>query len=149
MVHKFSFLLVCGLISLGTSAAGIFKWVDEKGQVHYSESVPEKYKRSATKIEREDTEPTEAQRQEAAARAAKDKENAESMATRKAKSERPRTDSPPLPKTAGVDDKASRCEAEKRKYRQSEACFAPYRTANGGIKDEAFQHCVAAREPEC
>ena len=41
------------------------------------------------------------------------------------------------------------CEEQKRLYRESERCFAPYRTANGGIKAEAFQKCKEMKEPQC
>ena len=63
---------------------------------------------------------------------------------------RPRTAAAPSPASvAAVDDKASRCEAEKQKYRESEACFAPYRTPIGAIQPEGFQHCIAMNEPTC
>ena len=149
MVYRVVFLLVFGSMSFGTYGADIFKWVDEKGRIHYGESVPDQYKRGATKIDREESEPTDAQRQEAAARAAKDKARAESLETRKATPNKPHSDSPPLPAAAGTDNKESRCEAEKRKYMESQACFAPYRTATGGVEAEAFQHCVEVKEPQC
>ena len=41
------------------------------------------------------------------------------------------------------------CEARKRRYRESQECFAPYRTATGGIKREAFQHCIELKQPNC
>jgi hypothetical protein len=149
MVHRVVFLLVFASMSVGTFGADIFKWVDEKGRIHYGTSVPARYKAAATKIDREKSEPTDAQRQEAAARAAKDKAKAESIVTPEAKSNKPRSDSPPLPAAAGTNEKESRCAAEMGKYMESQACFAPYRTATGGIKDEAFQHCVEVKEPKC
>lgn len=45
-------------------------------------------------------------------------------------------------------DTKDKCQEEWRKYQESQACFAPYRLANGGIKAEAFQHCVELKQPE-
>lgn len=142
-------LLAFACMSPGTYAADIFKWVDEKGQVHYGQTVPEKFKRSATKVDRVEPAPSEAQRQEAAARAAQEKAKAESLATERANSTKPRSDPPPLPATAATNSKENSCEAQWKKYRESEACFGPYRTANGGIRPEALQKCVAVKEPTC
>jgi hypothetical protein len=149
MIYRVVFLLVLGSMSVGTFGADIFKWIDEKGQIHYGTSVPDRYKAAATKIDREKSEPTDAQRQDAEARAAKDKAKAESIVTPEAKSNKPRSDSRPLPAAARTDDKESKCAAEMGKYMESQACFAPYRTATGGIKEEAFQHCVEVKEPKC
>ena len=144
-------LLAFAAVSAAALGAEIFKWVDDQGRTQYGQSVPDKYRKSAIKVEREIATPTDAQRQEAAARAAKDKEKAETMAARK-KTEpgRPRPAPAPSPASvAAVDDKASRCEAEKQKYRESETCFAPYRTPTGAIQPEGFEHCVAMKEPAC
>ncbi len=148
MIHRVVFLLVLGSMSFGTYGADIFKWVDENGQTHYGESVPDPYKRKATKVGRKE-EPTDTQRKEAAARLARDKASAESMAARRAKSNEPHSESQPLPVAAESGNKESKCEAEKRKYMESQACFAPYRNATGGIKAEAFQHCVEVLQPKC
>jgi hypothetical protein len=93
--------------------------------------------------------PTDAQRQDAVARAAKDKADAESLATQRSKSTRPPSDPVPRPVVASDDAKAKQYEADKKKYKESEACFAPYRSAAGSISPEAFQHCVEVREPAC
>src|SRR4026209_769413 len=75
MDYRVVFLLVFGSMSVGTYGADIFKWVDEKGRIHYGETVPDQYKRAATRIDRDKAEPTDAQRKEAAARAAKEKQS--------------------------------------------------------------------------
>ncbi len=48
--------------------------------------------------------------------------------------------------TAGPD-----CPALWRRYLDSQACFEPYRLANGGLKPEAFRHCkvVVSPAPRC
>lgn len=62
---------------------------------------------------------------------------------------------PPVSSTQGsnttdsVDaDKKQRCQEQWRKYRESAACFAPYKLVNGGVKAEAFKHCTVVKQPE-
>lgn len=150
-------LLVFASMSVAAFGADIYKWVDEKDRVQYGESVPAKYKNSATKIAPGEAQPqpTEAQRQEALARAARDKATEESMAASTAKSGKPVPVPAPKPPAVSADssdsteDRAKACDAEKRKYQDSLACFAPYKTPSGGITDEGVQHCVALKEPTC
>lgn len=39
------------------------------------------------------------------------------------------------------------CAALHRQYARSQACFAPYRLTNGGLKPEAFRHCKQVENP--
>jgi hypothetical protein len=144
-----AFLLAFASIAFTATAADIYKWVDDKGRIQYGQSVPEKYKKSAKIVAKDDVQPTDAQRQEAEARAAKDKADADALAAQKAQAEPAKSEPRPRPATAAAGDKASQCEAEKRRYRESEACFAPYRTPTGAIQPEGFQRCVAVKEPTC
>lgn len=41
----------------------------------------------------------------------------------------------------------NRCATLRRKYAQSQACFAHYRLANGGLRPEAFKHCRQLKNP--
>ena len=50
--------------------------------------------------------------------------------------------------TAETDEKKNRCELAWKKYRESQACFAPYILVNGGVKAEAFKHCTEIKQPE-
>ena len=47
-----------------------------------------------------------------------------------------------------TSDKKNKCKKAWKKYKESEACFAPYRLVNGGIKAEAFKHCTEVKQPE-
>ena len=147
--------IVCLLALAAVSAAAlgteIFKWVDDQGRTQYGQSVPDQYKKSAIKVDQEIATPTDAERQQATARAAKDKERAKAMAARKkAEPARPRTAAAASPASVtAADDRASQCEAQKQKYRESEACFAPYRRSTGTMRSEGFKHCVAMKEPTC
>lgn len=52
-------------------------------------------------------------------------------------------------KAAAEDDgKKNRCKQAWEKYRESQACFAPYILVNGGVKAEAFKHCTEVKQPE-
>jgi len=50
MLRKFAFVLL-GSLSLAASAADVFRWTDERGKVHYGETVPERYKATAKKVD--------------------------------------------------------------------------------------------------
>ena len=39
------------------------------------------------------------------------------------------------------------CDALRRRYAQSQACFAPYRLANGAVRPEAFERCREMPDP--
>lgn len=39
------------------------------------------------------------------------------------------------------------CETLQRRYLESQACFARYRLANGGLKAEASRRCTSVRDP--
>ncbi len=148
MIYRILFLLAFASMSAGTYAADVYKWIDDKGRTQYGESVPAKFKKSATKVDVTIPEPTEAQRQEAAARAVNDKAAAESLPANSAKPAKPRS-APPPPAVASADARTKQCEADWKKYRESEACFAPYKSKAGSISPEAFQHCVEVKEPTC
>ncbi len=143
--YRVLWLFVFGSVSFATYGADVYKWVDEAGRIHYGESVPDQYKQKAGKIDSSGPEPTDAQRREAATRLAKEKAISESMTTSRTTPAAPGS----VPATAGVKDKDNSCEAQKKRYAESELCFAPYRNATGGIKAEAFQHCVEVKEPKC
>lgn len=44
-------------------------------------------------------------------------------------------------------DKNITCEEQWRRYRESLACFAPYRLVNGAIRAEAFKKCAEVKQP--
>src|SRR5687767_13519779 len=61
-------LLFCSM----PRAADIYRWVDETGRTQFGDSVPDRYKDSARKLENPPL-PTDRQRSEGAARAAKER----------------------------------------------------------------------------
>jgi len=39
------------------------------------------------------------------------------------------------------------CAELQRRYLESQACFAPYRLATGGLDADAFRHCTVVQDP--
>jgi hypothetical protein len=39
------------------------------------------------------------------------------------------------------------CAAMRKRFAESQACFAPYRLANGAIRPEAYKHCHQMPDP--
>lgn len=142
-VPKLLVLMLLASAALSANAATIYRWVDDKGKVHYGDVVPDKYKNKASnKADLKDVQPTSDAAQEAQARDAREK--ARAIFNRK----------PAADDKANAAENASSgnaqetpCQAQWRKYRESQACFGPYRTATGGIKAEAFQVCTEVPEP--
>lgn len=134
-------------------AADIYRWVDQDGRTHISEVVPEKYRKSATRIDSRQYELTAEQRREAEARVAQEKVRAAEAKQRKARSDAVEAansasaaaaaGSAPRPATTQGTD----CATLRRLYRESQECFAPYRTATGTTKAEAFEKCTPVADP--
>jgi len=58
----------------------------------------------------------------------------------------------------GVQKNASSCDEQKRRYRESEACFAKYRRqskpdksgrTHSTLSPEAYRECREMKEPQC
>ena len=61
---------------------------------------------------------------------------------------------PVVPMDLGADEprpdeqrQETECERMTRLYRESEACFAPYKLWNGATRAEAFQYCTVVVGP--
>jgi hypothetical protein len=141
------------LLSLSTHAAVIYRWVDESGRTHVSDVVPEKYRKSATRIDTGDSAVSPERKQQADEVAARDKAVADEAARRR-QSEQAAAPAPVAspPLTAkrpaqGVTDSTD-CDTWRRLYRESQECFGPYRTTGGGTKPEAFEKCNEIPSPE-
>jgi hypothetical protein len=113
--------------------------VDETGRTHFADTVPEKYRNSATKVEPRQPDPTEIQRRQAAERA-----EAERTAL-----ERARAAATAQPAAAGQSSPAAapNCETEHRRYRESIDCFSRFMTRTGAVRAEAFQYCQEVTDP--
>jgi hypothetical protein len=130
----------------------IYRWVDENGRTHFGDSVPGKYKKSATRVHARQLEPTDAQRRQAAERAALERAALERARARPAQEENTRASSRTIPseQPAGAGQSgnvnALDCETAQRLYRESMDCFAQYMTLRGP-RAEAFDHCKVLVDP--
>ena len=148
-------LLVCIalLFALPAQCAVIYRWVDEQGRTQVSDVVPEKYRKSAIRIDSSRSEVSPEQRQQAERAAAKNKALAEEATTRRQSAH---VVQPPIAASQaaasrrpaqGVTD-ATDCATWRRLYRESEECFGPFRTTRGATKTEAFEKCNQIPNPE-
>ena len=152
-VLSYLFLGLGLLTTLSAQGAVIYRWVDETGRTHVSDVVPEKYRKSATRIDSSSSEISSEQRQQAERAAAKNKALAEEAATR-------RQSAPAVqPSTTASQPAASRrpaqgitdstdCQTWRRLYRESMECFGPFRTTTGATKAEAFEKCNPIPSPD-
>lgn len=140
--------------SLAAQAAVIYRWVDERGRTHVSDVVPEKYLKSATRIDTGESAVSPERKRQADEAAARDKAFADEAARRRQSVGA--ASAPPAPVASapaakrpaqGVTDSTD-CDTWRRLYRESMECFGPYRTTGGATKPEAFDHCNVIPSPD-
>jgi hypothetical protein len=150
---RVSVLSVVLILSCSPAAAvDIYRWVDENGKSHVSDVVPERYKKTAKRIDSTQFEVSDADRRAAEDRAAEDR--AASDHARKnssaAKGAVAAAAAPPPSQRQAVKPKLpseTDCEAAHRQYRESINCFAPYINGNGSTRAEAFEKCTSVPDP--
>lgn len=145
MINKIALTFFLISFSIMTYGAGIYKWVDEKGIVHYGDTVPDKYKATAT-AEPELIDTPSAKEE---AEAIREREKARAVMEREPLTEEPASDT--SSDTAELDDdensRKAACQEQWKKYNESLECFAPYRNATGGVKAEAYNYCIEVTKP--
>ena len=124
--------------------ADIYRWTDENGKVHLADTVPPRYQSTAQRIDSRQFELTPAQRREADARLARERQ---AQASRPAPASAaaatpPARTAPPATPAAPRD-----CKALQREYADSLECFAPFVNANGTLKPGAFEACKLVVNP--
>lgn len=113
----------------------IYKWVDEQGHTHFGEDVPAKYRKSSNKIDAQPLNIIQGGGLKVAPPAAPADDKTANAADENAKEKAP-------------DPMASEaCQAQMRRYRESQECFARYRNANGSLKAEASANCHQVMQP--
>ena len=140
------------LLASTAVASAVYRWVDDRGQVHYSDVVPERYRSRAEPVQPPTAEPTPAQRSEALERAQSEKAKAlartiSPVGATASASPASAASAPVQKRPAQVPHERTDCETWQRLYMESLACFDPYRTVRGGVKPEAFEVCNVVREP--
>ena len=138
----------CLLAFAAAADTAVYRWIDESGKVHYSETVPDRYRGNARAIAVPAASlPAQAPRDAPGlGSAAKPASTAQPAVPARgtAASAPPR---PAVKRPARVPDKNTDCETWQRLYFESIDCFGPYRTVRGGIKPEAFERCNEVPEP--
>lgn len=134
---------VSGFLPLDSRAADIYRWTDESGKVHIADTVPEKYRSSATHYDAREFERTEEQIRRAAI---KRSETAAALkpAPLLPQSKQAFTPAPGLATVAqgtpALDPETADCDALHREFKSAQECFARFRTLDG-IRGQAFQMC--------
>lgn len=146
------------LAAMPASAVEMYRWVDERGRTHIADVVPERYRKSAIKVDSRKFEPSEQQRGQAAAVSA-------AILARAASSPAPGpvpsravdpAGSAPVragstgfgrPAASAPATAANDCETLQRQYAQAQSCFAPCVQGNGSVKAECFTRCAVLVDP--
>jgi hypothetical protein len=126
------------------TAADIYRWVDEHGKVHMSDVVPEKYRKSAKRIDSSQFEVSPEDRTAAERRAAADRARAGAKPAAGADA----VAAPPASQSIAAKPPAEPdCETARRMYQESIDCFAPFINANGTTHADAFKFCKQVPDP--
>jgi hypothetical protein len=141
-----AWVLLAGGLPAPAGAADIYRWVDENGQTHLSDKVPDRYRDSAVKVDPGATDLSPEQQRQAQERNARIKAAAEEEAKRQAPGDAAAGRTAPVPPAPAIaprpaPSRDANCEELRRRYRASQECFAPYRLANGALRPEAFILC--------
>lgn len=141
VLSAFSLAAACALI--GSAHAELYKWVDENGKTHYGDQVPERYQKKQQSL-KVDKAPSQADRDAALQRIQKEKNAANAL---KAQRDATAGAAGKPAKAAAAPANETACQKEWRLFLDSKTCFQPFRTATGGIRAEAYQHCKEMDEP--
>lgn len=150
IVLKNIVLLFFGLLYAGFSQADTYKWVDENGRTNFGDTVPEKYKARSEKVEiKENVVP--ANKTQSLPKAEEESGTQTENPKENLKQEQPKVLEMAPPKDLPTSQLKSNedCEAQMQKYKESQECFAPYRTVRGGIKEEGVNRCTVVQQPDC
>ncbi|HXC41265.1 MAG TPA: DUF4124 domain-containing protein [Burkholderiales bacterium] len=114
-------LLALCAVAGAAAAADVYRWVDEKGKVHYGDTVPDKYKKVAKLVAAQDV-PSAEDLRAAQQRANQDKGRLEQL---RSKREAAALSQPSA--TAEDTNKKLGCADQWARYNESSACFESYR----------------------
>lgn len=140
-------MLIFLVLPGGGRAADIYRWVDEQGRTQFSDSVPDKYKKSAIRTDTRQFEVSDEQRREGEARAEREREKMQALDEQRARAKSVEAApavpaKPKAPATAAGD-----CVELHRQYQESLDCFAPYVMSNGATRAEAYTKCTVVKDP--
>jgi hypothetical protein len=145
-----AYTIVFGATLLMSSVAGastVYRWIDERGRVHYSDVVPDRYKRIAKPVNAGGAEPTAEQQREALERTKALLASTNRSASASSAAPASVASAPSAKRPAQVPNDRTDCVTWQRLYEESAECFGPYRTVGGGIRPGAFEVCNEVPEP--
>ena len=144
----FAVILAC--VAGATQATDIYTWKDEQGHTHVADSVPERYKKVATRIDSKQFQVPEGERAAAVARSAKERERIAAIESQRAREKAPTLPASPASSAASTSkprEGESECDRLWREYFESQECFAPYQSRSRGTKAEAYGRCKEVESP--
>jgi Domain of unknown function (DUF4124) len=142
------------VLAFAAHGAEIYRWTDESGKTHISDTVPAKYKDTASRIDSKAFELSPEQRGDAEARAAAQKALATAQMPPSPTNSAAPLPAPaslsPSPPASGPASAKNSCEAQWRVFRESLDCFAPFMDVNGSLRPGAFDVCRrSVVQPAC
>jgi hypothetical protein len=141
-------------------AADIYRWTDAQGKVHITDKPPPGHP-DAVPLDSKRYEVPAKDRKAAQDRAAQDKKQANQMEQARVRGAQPAASAasgaakPAAKAAASAPQRVageSECDRKIREFQKSQECFAPYRTATGGLRPEAQEKCgqgVPDPGPQC
>ncbi|MGO1692189.1 MAG: DUF4124 domain-containing protein [Marinobacter sp.] len=157
------------VLSWSVVSAEVYKWLDEAGNIHFGDRVPEKYRQAGEAVDVQMRQPTAADRQKAEAVAKSIRQAADSAQERRLEeiesikesseqsgqvstSQKATNNSPPNTLKPGQarltrKQRMENYDAAMARYRESQRCFAPYQKLGGGTRGYAFDQCETVERP--
>lgn len=127
--------------------AQVYKWVDEHGKVHYGDAPPDHAQSKKKPVKIETPAPSPGERDAALKRAEAERRKLDHLTQSRRNADEKAKHRPATATAGSAPPNETPCQKEWREFRERAACFAPYRTATGGIKAEAYQKCKEAVQP--
>lgn len=135
---RLTYLIFMLLLAPLANASEIYKWIDENGKAHFGDVIPERYKKSSSRIDAKPVNTMESRHPKSGIE----------------RSQAGQENSPPTPvatskgkESTRFKSDAEKCREQMQKFQESEACFSRFRNTNGSVKDGAFQECEDIKRP--
>ncbi len=153
------FLLV---FSMSSASAEVFKWVDEAGNVHFGDRIPEQHKQAGESVELSVRTPSVEEQSQAESRAESVRRAVDDLGDQRREQERleeseqgsAQQKASTLPEKVKPgqgrltrEQRMANYEAEMKRYRESLECFGKYQIKGGGTRGYAFEECESVKKP--
>ena len=155
-------LCVFFIAPLPPASAEVYKWVDDAGNVHFGDRIPEQHKQSGESVDLSVRIPSAEEQRQAEARAESLQRVAGELGEQRREKER-LEESEQVPAQQNVstlpeevkpgqgrltrEQRMANYEAEMQRYRESMACFGKYQIKGGGTRGYAFEECESVKKP--